>query len=71
MTQATYEASIQRLEEIVSALSSDTQPLSVALALYEEGLGHLRDASTELATIETKLHVLIEGANGVVVMQEL
>jgi exodeoxyribonuclease VII small subunit len=71
MARPTYEASVQRLEAIVSALSSDTQPLSDALALFEEGLGHLRDASTELATIEAKLHVLVEGDNGLVIVQDL
>lgn len=55
----TLEARLRRLEEIVTALESDGVELDRALALFEEGVGHLRRAERTLAEAELKVEELI------------
>lgn len=64
MTDVSFEQSIARLEEIVAALDSEGLDLQRALALFEEGVRHLRAASTELARAEAQLQELQESAEG-------
>lgn len=54
---------LQRIEEIVAALDSDTLELDDALALFEEGVGHLARAREILARTELRVDELI-GAEG-------
>jgi len=54
---------LRRIEEIVASLDSDTVDLDEALALFEEGVGHLRRAQQILQTAELKVEELI-GAQG-------
>ena len=50
----TYEASVQRLQAIVSELEGDRLPLAQALALFEEGVARLREATAALADAGTR-----------------
>lgn len=59
-----YEESIRRVELIVNDLVNDAKPLSDAVALFEEAMTCLRDASTQLHGIETKVKMLVEESNG-------
>lgn len=61
----TYEDREKRLEAIVAALDSGRQPLSAALALFEEGIEHAREAMAQLASMERTAQELVERANGV------
>lgn len=47
-----FEASVERLEEIVHTLEHEELTLDRALALFEEGIVRLREASTALARTE-------------------
>lgn len=53
------EARLRRLEAIVSALDSDALELEHALALFEEGVGHVRRAQEILSAAELKVEELI------------
>lgn len=53
------EARLRRLEEIVAALEADGVPLDRALALFEEGVGHVRRAERLLSEAELKVEELI------------
>ena len=53
------EERLRRLEKIVSALDSDSLELEQALALFEEGVGHVREARDILAQAELKVEELI------------
>jgi len=60
----TFEQSITRLEEIVRDLDRDELDLDSALALFEEGISHLRVASTALTQAEARVQQLVEAADG-------
>lgn len=59
-----FEERLARLERIASELEGDEVELARALALFEEGVEHLRLASAELADAEAKLEQLVERADG-------
>lgn len=52
---------IERIEEIVRLLDSDSLGLDEALALFEEGVGHIRRAQEILARTELRVAELIGG----------
>lgn len=58
------QADLARLEAIVRALEAQDVDLDQALALFEEGVGRLRDARERLAAAELKLKQLREAAGG-------
>lgn len=60
----TFEQQVARLEAIVAELSDSRLDLARALALFDEGVGLLRDAHGELAKAEGALGRLIERADG-------
>jgi exodeoxyribonuclease VII small subunit len=60
----TYEESVQRLQAIVSELESDRLPLAQALALFEEGVARLREATVALQDADTKVQQLVESIDG-------
>ena len=60
-----YETRVGRLQEIVADLEGDGLPLDDALRLFEEGIELLRLASEELTTVEGRVQLLIERAEGV------
>lgn len=53
------DARLRRIEEIVAAMDSDSLDLDEALALFEEGVGHLRSAERFLRKAELKVEELI------------
>lgn len=59
-----FEQSITRLEAIVRDLDRDDLDLDGALALFEEGITHLRVASSALTTAEARVQQLVEAADG-------
>jgi exodeoxyribonuclease VII small subunit len=59
------EATLARLEEIVTGLEREDLELDEALKLFEEGIAHLRNAQAVLNTAELRIERLIENAAGV------
>jgi exodeoxyribonuclease VII small subunit len=57
------EARLRRLEEIVSALEADDVALERALALFEEGIRHVREAERVLADTELRVEELLAEGN--------
>lgn len=61
----TFEETLVRLEAIASALDRDDLSLEQALALFEEGIAKLKDASAELTKAEGRVKLLVEKSAGV------
>ena len=59
-----FEASMARLEEIVSLLERWDAPLEQAMALFEEGARLLRTCTDQLDKAEQKVSLLTAGAAG-------
>jgi exodeoxyribonuclease VII small subunit len=55
---------LTRLEEIVRKLEADDVELDAALALFEEGVAHLRAARERLGAAEVKVQTVLEEAGG-------
>ena len=53
------EVRLRRLEEILSRLEQDDVALEEALELFEEGVGHVRDAERVLAQTELRVQELL------------
>lgn len=60
----TFEERMERLEAIVAELEGEEVPLARALALFEEGVANLREASAEIARAEERVHKLVERDDG-------
>ena len=60
----TFEADLNRLEEIASALDRADLSLDESLALFEEGIVRLRAASDALAKAEGRVTTLVEQVDG-------
>ena len=67
----TLDETLARLEEIVTRLDDEQMELSDALALFEEGVGHLREAASTLADAEARVQKLTELADGAFELEEL
>lgn len=65
-----FEKSVGRLEEIVRELDRDELDLDSALALFEEGITHLRTASAALTKAEARVQQLVEAADGTFTLVE-
>ena len=65
-----FEASVARLEQIVSLLERGDAPLEKAMALFEEGAGLLRACTGLLDRAEQKVTLLTAGENGQPAEQE-
>lgn len=59
-----FEASMTRLEEIVSLLERGDAPLEQAMTLFEEGAGLLRECTRQLDEAEQKVTLLTAGKDG-------
>jgi exodeoxyribonuclease VII small subunit len=57
------EARLRRLEEIVTALEVEDVDLERALALFEEGIAHVRSAEAILARTELRVEELLGSGN--------
>ena len=67
----TFEENLERLESIVAELDGDEVALERALALFEEGIAHLRAATSELGRLEDKVKVLTEQADATFALEDL
>ena len=65
-----FEASMQRLEEIVRKLEKGDAPLEDALSLFEEGTGLIRTCTKLLDDAELKVVQLMKGPDGAPVEME-
>jgi len=59
-----FEASMARLDEIVSLLERGDAPLEQAMTLFEEGAKLLRDCTAQLDKAEQKVALLTAGEDG-------
>jgi exodeoxyribonuclease VII small subunit len=60
-TEPTLEKRLTRLEEILSRMESEEVALEEALRLFEEGVGHVREAERILAETELRVEELLAG----------
>lgn len=67
----TLEQTLARLEEIVRRLDEERLDLGDALLLFEEGVGHLRDAAGTLADADARVKRLTEMADGAFILEDL
>ena len=63
-----FEASMERLEEIVHALEGGAEGLESALKLYEEGIGLVRNCSEALDQAEMSIKMLQMKSDGKAVL---
>ncbi len=61
---ASFEASLERLEEIVSILEQGEAPLQDALKLFQEGTNLVRSCSKQLEKAELEVVKVTRGADG-------
>ena len=66
-----FEAKLQRLEEIVTALAKGAAPLAESLALFAEGTRLVGECTRELDRAEQKVVKLMKGPDGAPVEQPL
>ena len=67
----TLEQTLARLEEIVARLDEERMDLGEALALFEEGVSHLRSAAGVLTEAEARVRKLTEQADGAFSLEDL
>lgn len=60
----TFEAAMERLEEIVNELESGDAPLEQAIELFQEGMKLSKWCGQKLEAVERKIEVLIEEEGG-------
>ncbi len=60
----TFEQAMEKLEDIVKRLESDTISLEESLALFEQGVHLGRLCSKKLDEVERKVEVLVESPDG-------
>lgn len=66
----TFETALERLESIVRELEGGDLTLERSLALFEEGIRHLRTASEALAAADASVKVLSEKADGALTLTD-
>jgi exodeoxyribonuclease VII small subunit len=57
--EPTLEGRLRRLEEIVGQLEAEDLDLERALALFEEGVAHVREAETALSAAELRVEEVL------------
>ena len=65
------EERIARLEAIVRSLEGDGLELETSLALFEEGIGHVREAERLLRDSQLRVERLLEEADGRLVSEPI
>jgi exodeoxyribonuclease VII small subunit len=58
------ESRLDRLDQIVRALEGGELPLEEGLALFEEGVGHLKEADQILRAAELRVDELVADSTG-------
>jgi exodeoxyribonuclease VII small subunit len=61
--EETLEGRLARLEEILARMESDDVVLEEALRLFEEGVGHVREAERVLSETELRVEELLAGGD--------
>ena len=64
MAEKKFEASLSRLEEIVSSLEGGELPLEQSLKLFEEGIKLARICNARLEEAERKVEILLKDKGG-------
>ncbi len=59
-----FEKALKRLEEIVEELENRNPPLNKALELFQEGKKLSRLCNKELTSLERKVRMIVEDAEG-------
>ena len=54
-----FEASIERLEEIINQLENGNQVLDESLALFEEGVNLIKTCNQKLENVEKSINILV------------
>jgi len=67
----TLERRLVRLDSIVAELERENLELEQALALFEEGVGHLRASEQAIRAAELRIDQLLEDAAGEAVLAPL
>jgi exodeoxyribonuclease VII small subunit len=62
--EMTFEAAVERLEQIVEAMESDKLPLTDLLVRYEEGTKLVKLCQEQLAVAEKKIEIITRNAKG-------
>ena len=57
-SKPTFEASIQRLEELIESMEDGSAPLADLVAKYEEGSKLLKECQSQLRAAELKIEKL-------------
>ena len=65
-----FESALERLEAIVRELEGGDLTLERSLALFEEGVRHLRTASEALAAADASVKILTEKADGALTLTD-
>lgn len=60
----TFEAAVERLENIVESMESDKLPLSDLLVRYEEGTRLVQLCQEQLSAAEKRIEIIARGARG-------
>ena len=66
----TFEAAMQRLEEIVRTMERGDVALEASLKLFQEGTELVRTCSGLLEEAELQIQKVVKGADGAPVMEE-
>ncbi len=66
MAEKKFEASLERLEEIVKQLESGDLPLEQSLKLFEEGTKLARICNKRLEEAERKVEILLKDKDGTI-----
>lgn len=67
----TFEAAVERLEQIVKKMEQGEIPLDEALALFQEGTGLVRQCTRQLDEAELMVSTLTKGPDGQPVITEM
>jgi exodeoxyribonuclease VII small subunit len=62
--QASYDAVVARLEQVVEALEAGDLPLEASVEKFAEGIQLARDAARRLDEAEARVEQLVKGADG-------
>ena len=62
--EMTFEAAMQRLEEIVLSLENGKAPLDESLAIFEEGVALVALCNEKLSAAEQRVRILVADEGG-------
>ena len=68
--EMTFEAAMDRLEEVLRRLENGNETLDDSLKLYEEGIALIRACNTQLEAAEQRIRVLQVQADGSVALED-